>query len=125
MKKSVAFRISLKFMLVLASSVIALSCAMIALIYFFVRNEQNRELMDAAIKIERIVGERMVPLQRIPPDDKNGPEKIEPDKSEVEKNETERSEKRKPSFSRRQPALPFELSRIPYYISYVVTSTES
>ncbi len=135
MKKSVAFRISLKFMLVLASSVIALSCAMIALIYFFVRNEQNRELMDAAIKIERIVGERMVPLQRIPPDDKNGPEKIEPEKiepekiepekTEPEKTETERSEKRKPSFSRRQPALPFELSRIPYYISYVVTSTES
>ncbi len=88
-------------MMVLASSVVVLSCFIIALIYFFVRTEQNRELQSSVERIEKLLKEERN-IRRAHSDSSN--------------------ERRR---NRPRPVSPMDFSRIPYYVTYVVTSAES
>lgn len=126
-KNSFSLRMSLKFMMVLASSVLILSCAIVVLIYFFVRTEQNHELRDSAIRVEKIVTENRNPsaLKGERPDfadeEKRGDGKKLKEKSGEEKKD---EEKKRPSDMPPGIMAP-DFSRVPYYVNYVVTSVDS
>ena len=123
-KNTISLRISLKFMIVLTCAVLILSCAIVCLIYFFVRTEQNKELESSAMRIERLLADyKNPPEQR---EKRSAPSAPKNNESTQPENTNTGSEKnRRPPAKRSAPVQPLDFSRIPYYVSYVVASSES